>query len=152
MPPALVKYLTLAEYQNHYENKYCRAPVTTFDNIPVFFKKETFAHAFFESSGRRGEKDIFSPLRAERIDWIDHALKDLSIVRYQGWDNKKKRYDPTWRVSLVVNDFVVVLRLTKGTTQPLKANFVTCFHPDTPSYNKLIKAPHWDVTACLAAL
>ena len=39
-------------YKNIFEIFYCKAPISTFDNILVFFKKEHFDHAFYESLNR----------------------------------------------------------------------------------------------------
>ena len=53
MPP-LLKLPDQAAYRVHYERKLCRGGIVTHDGIPVFFRKEDFDHASFESSTRRG--------------------------------------------------------------------------------------------------
>jgi hypothetical protein len=53
MPPDLVYYATVDEYHAHYESRYCRAIIYTFDGIRVFFPKHQFYDAFFESVNRK---------------------------------------------------------------------------------------------------
>lgn len=151
MAPAFFQYSTEQEVQQHYEDTYCKAPIITFDGIPVYFPSAVFRHAFYESSNRRGNKDVFSQPRAERIDWIKHALQDPAANRYQGWDGKKKRYVPSRRVTVIVNDFVVVIRLTKKRDGTLKGHFVTCYVANN-SINKIRQSPEWDKVTCLADL
>jgi hypothetical protein len=81
-------------YRAHYEATLCRGGIVTHDGIPVLFRKTDFDHAFFESSGRRGENDVFSMDRAERMDWIVPALTDQA-QRFQGWNKRYRRHDPT---------------------------------------------------------
>ncbi len=123
--PSLVKYKTINDYQKHFENIYCRTTIVTFDNIAVRFKKSDFAHCFFESV--RTKDDTFSQKRAERIDWIKKALEDPNSDRFQGWDKKRKRYDKSRRVAIVMGNYVVVIRLTNKYT----ANFITAFFAET---------------------
>lgn len=150
MPP-LLKLADQAAYRAHYERTLCRGGIVTHDGIPVFFRKEEFDHAFFESSGRRGENDVFSPDRAMRMDWIAAALVDRQAPRFQGWNKKRNCCDPTRRVTVVIDDFVVViaLRLTKEKT--LKATFVTCYCADN-SIGKIKASPPWTLQDCLNAL
>ncbi len=65
--PDFLELKTLYEYKTYYEENYCKRPIITFDKIPVYFGKDRFEHAFFESSDRRGAKDIFSKIRAKRM-------------------------------------------------------------------------------------
>jgi len=125
--PPLVKYRTEAEYRLHFEQVYCRGSIKTFDGILVRFRKSIFDHCFFESSRRDKNKDTFSIKRAERIDWIKRALRDPDSERYMGWDKKRKRYNRSRRVTIVMGNYVVVIKLT-GTG---KADFVTAFLADT---------------------
>lgn len=99
----------------------------TFDGIAVRFRKHRFDHCFFESSHRDKVKDRFSTLRAERMDWIKAALADPASERYWGWDGKKKCYDHTRRVTVVMGNYVVVIMLTGAKT----ADFVTAYVADT---------------------
>ena len=114
--------------------------VNTFDGFAVRFRKGRFNHCFFESSNRNGVKDKFSKKRAERIDWIKAALEDPNAELYMGWDKKKKRDDKRHRVALVVNDYVVVIRLHNNK----KAQFVTAYVADSLStLNKIKRNPKW---------
>ncbi len=79
------------------------------DEIRVYFKHSSFFHAFFESTHRNGIKDRFSPIRAERINWIKATLSHPLASLLQGWDNKRKCHLPDRRVEVVYEDFVVVL-------------------------------------------
>lgn len=150
MPP-LLKLADRAAYRAHYERTLCRGGIVTHDGIAVFFRKEDFDHAFFESSGRRGEKDVFSIGRAERLDWIASALADPSAQRFQGWSSRTKRHDPTRRVTVVMGDFVVVISLGRRRDGILKASFITCFKADN-SMAKIQAAPAWSLEDCLNAL
>lgn len=94
-----------------------------------------FIGAFFESSGRRGEKDLFSKLRAQRIYWIRATLEDPDSELFQGWDAKRKVYDCGRRVALVKGNYVVVISL-----QPeQKARFVTAYVADSETTLEKIK-------------
>ena len=57
------------------------------------------------------------------------ALEDPKSERYQGWDKKRKRYDPNRRVPLVMGNYVVVIAIKKRGS----ADFVTAYVADTPS-------------------
>jgi hypothetical protein len=138
--PPLVCYGTVDEYRAHFERVYCQEPITTFDWIVVRFRKSRFDHCFYESTRRNQVKDAFSALRAERIDWIKATLQDPNAELYVGWDGKKKRYDRSHRVALVVDDYVVVIRLSGNQT----AQFVTAYVADSPSTLAKIKgSPKW---------
>jgi hypothetical protein len=80
----MIFFASEAECRAHFERIYCQGPITTFDVIMVRFRKKHFEHCFFESSGRNGIKDTFSPPRAERIDWIKAALEDPMSELYYG--------------------------------------------------------------------
>lgn len=70
-----------------------------------------FEHVFFESSNRRGNKDIFSSQRAERIDWIENVLKDKEVEIYMGYDSKNKGNNWNGRVTIINEDnYVVVIQ------------------------------------------
>ena len=144
--PPLATYRTEAEYRLHFDQVYCRGSIKTFDGILVRFRKSIFEHCFFESSRRDKSKDTFSIKRAERIDWIKRALCDPDSERYVGWDKRRKRYNRSRRVTIVMGNYVVVIKLT-GTG---KADFVTAFLADThrsmgrPSTIDLIRrGPKW---------
>lgn len=151
MPP-LLTLETEADYRRHFEANYCRGVITTHDGIRVYFKKDDFDHAFFESTLRNGVKDAtLSQVRAERMDWIAATLADPTADRFQGWDSKNGRYSPTRCVSVVFGNFVVVIRLGKKTDGTLKASFVTCYEANN-SIGKIRKSPLWNKEDCLNAL
>ena len=151
MTRPLFKLADLAAYRAHYERTLCRGEIVTHDGIPVFFRKEAFDHAFFESSGRRGEKDVFSLVRAERMEWVAAALADPSAQRFQGWHARTKRYDPTRRVTVIMGDFVVVIALSRRRDGKLKGAFLTCYQADN-SIAKIRASPPWSLEDCLNAL
>lgn len=151
MPPALLQLLSTSHYKAYFEAKYCANSLKTFDGIPVFFSKTSFYHAFFESTRRDGQKDVFSTTRAERMDWIEYALQNPMAIRYQGWDGKNRRYDPTRRVTVVVKDFVVVIRIKAKGDGSLKAEFVTCYQANN-SIGKIHSSPLWNEQLCRTAL
>lgn len=141
MPPLLV-LADEAAYRAHFVQSLCRAVISTHDGIRVYFKPDTFDHAFFESSDRRGADDVFSTSRAERMDWIAAALADPNALCVQGWDHSKQRYSPKRRVTVIVQDFVIVLQLSTKRNGTLKANFVTCFKAENSAV-KIRQAPRW---------
>lgn len=142
--PPLVSYATPAEYRQHFEKNYCRGKIITFDNIRVHFKSTKFGHVFYESSGRDGKKDVFSKARAERIDWIKATLENPSAELYQGWNKKDKIVEPNRRVSVVYEDFVVVIEVKFDTgSQPIKAEFVTAYVADN-SIEAIRRSPKWN--------
>jgi hypothetical protein len=150
MPP-LLQLASEAEYRQHFAVTCCQAVMTTHDGIRVYFRKQDFDHAFFESSAMNGVKDQFSRTRAERMDWIAATLSDPTAVRFQGWHSKNRKYDPTRCVSVVHGDFVVVLSLSKKADGTLKANFVTCYDANN-SIGKIRRSPLWNKQDCLNAL
>jgi hypothetical protein len=91
-------------------------------------------------SNRDGVKDIFSHRRAERLGWIKIALKDPNLKFKAGWDNKKKVNDHKRRITVMIDDFVVVVRLKSAT----EAEFITCYVADDErTKEKLRNAPDW---------
>ncbi len=104
--PPLLQLDSKEEYQTLWETHYCQQPIFTFDEIRVRFRKEDFAHAFYESVGAKAAKDVFSTKRAERLPWIKVALQDSASERFIGWDNTKKRYGHSRRVTIVMGDIV----------------------------------------------
>ena len=140
--PPLVHYRTVREYRAHYERIYCCGPIKTFDNIRVRFRKAWFDHCFFESTHRNKKKDHFSKMRSERIDWIKATLQDPNAELYVGWDSERKRYDKSRRVAVVVQDYVVVIRLIGHD----KAQFVTAYVADSMStIDRIRSSPKWGV-------
>ncbi len=149
--PPLVNYATVAEYCAHYEQVYCRGNIQTFDGIRVFFGAAKFGHTFYESTARDGRKDVFSPVRAQRIDWIKSTLEHQNAELFAGWDKGARRYDATRRVAVVYEDFVVVVAMGLKRDGVLKANFVTCYQADN-SIGKIRTSPLWSRLDCLRLL
>jgi len=151
VPPDLLQLSSEAHYKAYFEAKYCSGPIMTFDGIPVFFSKSKFGHAFFESTRRGGVKDLFSTARAERMNWIEYALQEVTATRHQGWNSQERKYDPTRQVTVVVGDFVVIIRMIMKRDGSLKAEFVTCYQADN-SIGKIRMSPLWDLNRCRSEL
>lgn len=138
--PELLKLASLAIYQGYFNATYCLKPLLTHDGISVRFRKSDFNHCAYESSRRDGYKDTFSPQRAERLGWIRAALQDPGLTLFAGWDKEKHRYDHKKRVTIMIEDFVVVIRLKSAT----EAEFVTCYVADNPHTKaKILSSPKW---------
>lgn len=142
--------LSEAEYKDHFIKNYCREKIYTHDHIRVKFSAECFSHAFFESSDRRlRNKDIFSIERAKRMDWIKVVLQDVNAEMYIGWDSEKKDYDSKRRLSLIVENYVVVIRFIND--EKTEAKFVTAYPVSTKptggqlhsTYDKIRSGPKW---------
>lgn len=150
--PPLLHYESVADYKRHYERYFQRATIVTFDGIRVYFKPQKFGHAFYENSQRiKGPKDEFSPVRAQRMDWIKATLENPNARIYQGWNKEYRVYEEDRRVSVVYEDFVVVIELSLGKQGELKANFVTCYVADK-SISKINNSPEWNRDKCLKKL
>ncbi|MGR3319956.1 MAG: hypothetical protein ACUZ8O_15925 [Candidatus Anammoxibacter sp.] len=144
--PSLINYRAEAEYRLHFERVYCKGTIEIFDGISVRFRKNMFNHCFFESSRRDKNKDLFSIKRAERIDWIKAALLDSKSGRYIGWDGNRKSYSKSRRVTIVMENYVVVIQLIGEK----KANFVTAYMADIKgrdggfsTIEKIRRGPKW---------
>lgn len=146
-----VEYNSPEEYKVHYEKNYCSRPVLTFDGIRVFFSKDRFSHAFYESSDWQGSKDVFSEDRAKRIDWIKETLESKEAQMFQGWDAINRCYFPDGRVSVVYENFVVIIKISLTRNGDLKGNFVTCYQADN-SIGKIKASPVWDRDKCMEKL
>ncbi len=115
-------------YKTIFSSFYCGKPIKTFDNILVFFKDNSFEHAFFESLNRRAkDKSRFSYKRANRIYWIKWVLENSNAKLYKGYNHKIKSYDASRRVAVCVDDYVVVIELNK---KRVKAKFITAYVAD----------------------
>lgn len=142
--PPLVHYKTTNEYRKHYERIYCRGPILTFDKIPVWFIKSWFKHNFSKSSKRDGCKDIFSVTRLERINWIKSTLQNPNADLYCGWDKFKRRHDPTRRVAVIYDDYIVIIWLKWKQNGTLEGQFVTAYVADN-SIEKIRCSPRWKI-------
>ncbi len=138
--PPLQDHGNLEIYRSFFEKTYCLSPLTSHDGIRVRFRKRDFVHISRESSKRDGNKDTLSPQRLERIGWIKIALEDKSLEFKAGWVKTKKQYDHSRRVTVMIDNFVVVIRLKSAK----EADFVTCYvADDTRTQEKLKKSPKW---------
>jgi hypothetical protein len=146
-----VYYDAVDEYRQHYKNTYCRGNIRTFDGIRVYFSADKFGHVFYESSTRDGFKDVFSPVRAQRIDWIKATLEHPDASLFKGWDRKIRGYDSSRRVAVVYENFVVVVKMGLRDGTELKANFVTCYQADN-SIQKIRRSPTWSRLDCFQQL
>src|SRR5439155_7078134 len=102
-----VRYASEAEYRDHFERVYCKAPIATHDGIEVRFKLSQFKHAFYEGDFKSG----FSKERAERIDWIGEALRDDKLRLYMGWDSSRRTFHQRRRVSIAGGNYVVIIEI-----------------------------------------
>lgn len=150
--PALLTYSTVADYKKHYERVYQRGNICTADGIRVYFRPQKFGHAFYmNSQGKVGAKDTFSQERAERMDWIKATLESPEASLFMGWNKDDKCYEEDRRVSVVFDDFVVVIEMSLTSKGELKANFITCYVADN-SIGKIQSTPAWDLEKCLSKL
>ena len=117
----------------------------------MFFGAGKFGHMFYESTARDGRKDVFSPVRAQRIDWVKATLERPDADLFEGWDKGAQRYDSTRRVAVVYENFVVVVAMGLKLDGSLKANFVTCYQADN-SIGKIRASPIWSRVTCLSEL
>jgi hypothetical protein len=100
---------------------------------------------------RDGNKDVFSAVRAERIDWIGATLAHRDASLYQGWNKENRTADAGRRVAVVFEDFVVVVQMGLKQSGELKANFVTCYQADN-SIGKIRSSPVWAREECVEQL
>lgn len=139
--PPLLQLSDEAAYRAHYLRTYCSGPLRTWDGIEVWFRPHFFSHLFFESSNRDGIKDLFSPLRAERMDWIGATLGDHTALLKQGWIKEQRCYDPNRRVAVVQANYIVVIQINPRRT---RSNFITAYVADTPNtLAKILASPTW---------
>ncbi len=143
--PSLVHYDSIDEYRCHFEKVYCSTPLKTFDGIMVRFRHRDFDHAFYETINFKD--DTFSKKRAERIDWIKCALEDPVSECYVGWDNKKKKYCRTRRVTIVMGNYVVIIAIHNTSNV---AEFITAYLADSmdktgrlSTISKIRNSPKW---------
>lgn len=135
------------EYETWFRENFCKGPtglrISDSLEIPVYFKMNSFRHAFFEKDYGTGAKTMFSMPRAVRMSLIKDALENPKNPRLQGWDGKNKRTDPKSCVCVVEShDFAVVVRTYIGKSGDLRANFITCYHADR-SIEKIMQSKPW---------
>lgn len=150
--PPLLELNGPAEYRKHYERNYCRATIYTSDGIRIYFQPQKFGHAFYKNSqGGRGGKDAFDPDRAQRMDWIRITLESAESELYQGWNKDNQSYVKNRRVSVLHEDFVVVIEISMNKKGIIKGNFITCYAADR-SINIIRNSPLWDREQCMQSL
>lgn len=150
--PPLLCFETVTEYRCHYERHYQRGNIVTFDGIQVYFKPQKFGHAFYENSQRRkGPKDRFSFKRAQRMDWIKSTLEHPEAELYMGWNKEEKCYAEDRRVSVIYEDFAVIIELGLNIQGALRGNFITCYVADQ-SIERIKQSPQWELNKCLMKL
>ena len=137
---SLLKLEDESAYRQYFYDVYCKNPIKTFDGYLVYFKRNNFDHAFFKSSQKDHLKDSFASERAERMNWIKAALQDPNAELYNGWDNKKKKVLNDRRVTIVVGNYVVIVRFNK---QKSKAFFVTAFIANQKTINLIRSNKVW---------
>lgn len=142
--PPLINYASEDEYRQHFVKMYCSKPIVTCDGIPVYFSPDRFDDCMFESSDwKLRNKDKFSRVRAERIDWIGQTLKNPACDLYFGWDMNNKCIDYNSRVAVVYDEYVVVIKLNrKRKDNTLKGEFRTAYLADN-SIGKIREKPRW---------
>lgn len=140
--PSLVDYPTVDEYEQHYYREYCSGPIITFDGIPVTFRRARFWHAFFESSGPEKTKDKFCRSRAQRIEWIEYALRCQSGELHKGWV-KGKGITSKRRTTVVNGNYVVVIALRYTKECKLVGDFITAFVAEGSTLTKIRNSPKW---------
>lgn len=150
--PPLLFYETVVEYRCHYEQYYQRGNIVTFDGMRVYFNPQKFGHAFYENSQRRkGPKDKFSFERAQRMDWIKSTLEHPGAELYMGWNKEEKCHEEDRRVSMIYEDFAVIIELSLNMQGALKGSFITCYVADQ-SIERIRKSPKWELNKCLRKL
>ena len=151
MPPQLLRLPDVDAYRRHFIANYCRNRIVTHDNYRVIFRPDDFGHAFYESPRRDGIKDEFSPIRAERMEWIAATLSDPSSDRYKGWVRRIREPVPTRRAEILHENFVVVIRFRMTQDGTVLAYFVTCYQADE-SVGTIRSSPIWNERDCIDAL
>lgn len=127
-----------------WKDVYCDVtkPIHTFDGILVKFYEDMFDHCFYESANNMAkDKSILSLNRLEKIYWIKDTLEDNTSLLKQGWDKDKKVYVANRRVTLVKDNYIVIISINKMRTQ---ARFITAY--EIQNDEKIIEiqnSPNW---------
>ncbi|MEW6220218.1 MAG: hypothetical protein AB1634_11895 [Thermodesulfobacteriota bacterium] len=131
------------EYRAHFERVYCRAPIVTFDGIPVRFRKSDFDHCMQKTArGGSGEKIGWATDRLERIDWIKATLEHAHAELYFGWDNKRRVTARSRRVAVVFGRYVVVVAIL-WRSQDMEGRFITAYPADESGIARIRTMPQW---------
>ena len=139
--PSLINYDNVNDYENHFIREYCHSPIITFDSIPITFRRSSFYHAFFKSSGPDRIKNKFSKSRAQKIDWIKASLQCPKAELYQGW--VKGNIDPLRRVSITYGNYIVVVKMRLRGDGVLVGDFITAYTADLGPSLKIKLNPKW---------
>ena len=132
---------TDADYKAHWVTVVCSGPVTTTHGVQVFFQRNRFEHAFYESPMRDGVKGTVCSLdRVRRMSWIRPALADPASEWRTGWNKALGQADPTRAVCITDEDFVIVIGLQRN--QAARANFMSCYRADQ-SIGRIRGMPYW---------
>lgn len=132
--------MTESELRELWNREYCRQVIYTHDSIRVKFYSDMFDHAFFESTNReKGGKDVLSYVRLEKMLWIKDVLMDETAIMLQGWDKVKKKYVKNRRVSIIKDNYVVVIWIKNES----EAKFITAYEADN-SIDKIMESPRWN--------
>lgn len=127
-----------------WKNIYCDStkPIHTFDGILVKFYENMFDHCFKESYNHIAkDKSILSLNRLEKMLWIKDTLEDTASLLKQGWNKDKKAYVPDRRVTLVKDNYIVIISVNRTRTQ---ARFITAYEIQNDEKIAQIKAaPNW---------
>lgn len=132
---------TDADYKLYWESVVCASPVTTVHGVKVFFQRNRFEHAFFESPMRNGIKGtVCSTERVQRMSWIRAALTDPASDWRTGWNKSLGQADRSRAVCITDEDFVIVIGM--HATDPARANFMSCYRADQ-SIGRIRCMPCW---------
>lgn len=143
-PPLLIGLPPL-ESRLTYEAALCRGPaVVSTIGRRIFFNPDRFGHAFYKSSPGH-YKDLFDPLRAERIYWISAILSDPMAEVRLGYLKREDRYLQDHRVFFWPKEkYLVVVRLHPVRID--RAKFVTAYPLSGPNAEKasrkILCSPH----------
>ncbi len=86
------------------------------------------------------DKSILSYNRLEKIYWIKEALQDPDAILKVGWDAKNKTYDGSRRITVVKDNYIVVIIIFS----PTKARFVTAYEVDAEeNLEKIMNSPDY---------
>lgn len=131
--------MTEIELRELWDIEYCKQIIYTHDGIRVKFYSDMFDHAFYESSDRKEkDKSILSFIRLEKMLWIKDVLADQTAIMYLGWDKAKKKYVKDRRISIVKDNYVVVIWIRNEK----EAKFITAYEADN-SIDKILQSPIW---------
>lgn len=139
--PALLKYTHEDEFRDHYFRVYCKGPLQTFDGISVRFNKSDYKHLCFQDDDHDGVREAFAWNRAERLDWIKHALEDSNAILKFGWLTKKGQVLYDRRVALVQGNYAVTIQFTGES----EARIITAFLFAQDDVAKFLQDPDWEL-------